>query len=494
MLLIGLMCCLSCSDSHSDEMGESVRTASVYISLQIDTTGDETRAAGPSGGETGDGTEDGINNENKIERLVLFFFRADLAASINDRSNAENVPVIREFCENLSIINQSGATQWKTQPIELKNLEAGYEYYMAAVANAYHFQFDDIRTLKDLQDYEFTDKHWEADEDIAKFSRFVMSSRYRTADDMNAGKVWVGFGNDYNNPATATVYMQRLAARIDIIPISNNNATWNDSGYYQYTPTETSDRVRLEGIQLINKFNLGSYLLKHIAPATGTGEINYGAVSLIDQEEAANRVQTNYVVDLRTALKTGIKYPEWYDNYYINTFDWKPMVKCTNNASYILDYTMENTLSKQYHDEKHYVTALHLRCVYVPQGFTPGKTFYQYKDRLYPDLASLVVAVKADNPTENITEANVTERGEVSIYEDGICYYIYYIRHSDYNNDEDGIMKYGIVRNNIYRVTINSFSGLGSNDKFTPVPITKNVEFSIYVVPWNVIQNPEIIL
>ena len=79
--------------------------------------------------------------------------------------------------------------------------------------------------------------------------------------------------------------------------------------------------------------------------------------------------------------------------------------------------------------------------------------------------------------------------------ENGKCNFTYYIRHSEKNKaTEDGIMKYGIVRNNIYRVTINSFSGIGSEDKYDPIPITKNVEFTIWVVPWNVIENPEIIL
>ena len=109
-------------------------------------------------------------------------------------------------------------------------------------------------------------------------------------------------------------------------------------------------------------------------------------------------------------------------------------------------------------------------------------------------VAKLVAAVNSTlTPEMQVDEVTVFQRPDVVIYDKGECYFTYYIRHSE-DDTIDGIMKHGIVRNNIYRITINSFKGLGSEDKYDPVPITKNVEFTIWVVPWNVIQNPEIIL
>ena len=491
MLFICSLWLMSCSEHHSDEANDDSRNPSVYLTLQINTASDDTRAGGPSGGESGDGTEDGINNESKIERLVLFFFRADQATSVDDRSNAENVPVIMEFCENVSVINQSSQTTWNTQPIELKNLEGGREYFMAAVANAYHFQFADIRTLKDLQDYEFTAGHWNDAADITAYSRFIMTSRYRTPEDMEAAKVTLNFGNDYYNPATATLTMERLAARIDIIPVNGRNATWNNNGYYVYTPTGTSDAVYLTGLQLINKYNQGSYLLKHLADATAEGEIDYTKISLIGTEKMVNGVQTNYVVDPRTSLKTGLKYPSWYDNYYNMPFGWKPVEQRTAGNYYILDYTQENTVSREHQEHLYQLTSLSLQCTYVPKDYVPGKTFYVYRDATYSNTADLVWAIN----TPGVTEENVLQTEGVDIYENGVCYYTYPIRHSDLNNSNvNDIMKYGIVRNNIYRITINSFSGIGTSTPVLPLPITQNVNITLWVMPWNVVQNPEIIL
>ena len=243
---------------------------------------------------------------------------------------------------------------------------------------------------------------------------------------------------------------------------------------------------------MINKYNQGSYLLKHIADVTAKGEID--SIKRIGKETPDSGNQTNYVVDPNTVNKTGNKESLWYDNYYMDDFGWNEMPAVTKNGEhYILDYTRENTLLKQYQTEKHYITALHLQCVYVPNGYIAGETFYTYKNIRYQNKNTLLAAVIKDQPNANLS--NVTEAEGVIVYENGKCYFTYYIRHSEDNNaTEDGIMKYGIVRNNIYRVTINSFSGIGSEDKYDPIPITKNVEFTIWVVPWNVIENPEIIL
>lgn len=47
-------------------------------------------------------------------------------------------------------------------------------------------------------------------------------------------------------------------------------------------------------------------------------------------------------------------------------------------------------------------------------------------------------------------------------YEDATCYYTWWVRHSNDNDDtKKGIMEYAIVRNNIYKLTVNSIYSLG---------------------------------
>ena len=494
--LILSICCLALIGCNSSEEYTTTPNGdvAVYLSLQINTGVEGTRA-NLNGGEEGNGTIAGNDNENKIDKLVMLFFDADKAPNGIDDTNVDT-PVYKEFCENPILINQSGnAANWTTRPIELKSLLAGKEYYMVVIANAYHFQFNDITKLGELQEFVISGDLWKTGATIEANSGFVMTSRFKSNTEMGQALVTLNDGNTYDNPAVATAYLERLAARVDIIPKVAYVKPETGDGYYEYPITLESgtseDKIRLYGIQLINKYNQGSYLLKHIADADASNKyIDYSSIKRIGTELLTNPSgsQTNYVVDPNTKNKTGTKQSTWYDNYYNTTFDWKPVVEKTIGDYFILDYTRENTMSRQFYLDRHYITALNLKCVYVPKGFIAGQTFYEYAGYLLQTEQEV-----ADKIGGGITAEDAVKRGDVITYPDGKCYYTYYIRHSEDGTD-DGVMKYGLVRNNIYCITINSFKGLGSEDRNDPIPITKNVDFTINVVRWNVIKNEDIIL
>ena len=86
-------------------------------------------------------------------------------------------------------------------------------------------------------------------------------------------------------------------------------------------------------------------------------------------------------------------------------------------------------------------------------------------------------------------------------YTNGECYYPYWIRHA--NNDKAnvmGIMEFGIVRNNIYDLTIEGISGFGLSSTDVPDPDTPDEEMNYYlkvnlfVRDWVVRSNSGIIL
>ena len=53
-------------------------------------------------------------------------------------------------------------------------------------------------------------------------------------------------------------------------------------------------------------------------------------------------------------------------------------------------------------------------------------------------------------------------------YADGVCYYPWWIRHSNNNASTKGIMEYAIVRNNIYKLHISDIYGLGYDIPYEP--------------------------
>lgn len=86
----------------------------------------------------------------------------------------------------------------------------------------------------------------------------------------------------------------------------------------------------------------------------------------------------------------------------------------------------------------------------------------------------------------------------VTFYQNGVSFYPYWIRHA--NNDNPnvmGIMEFGIVRNNIYDLTVQGINGYGY---VTPVPSTPDenpdlrINVVLYVKDWTLRKNDNIYL
>lgn len=70
-------------------------------------------------------------------------------------------------------------------------------------------------------------------------------------------------------------------------------------------------------------------------------------------------------------------------------------------------------------------------------------------------------------------------------YEDATCYYTWWVRHSNDNDDtKKGIMEYAIVRNNIYKLTVSSVYSLGGE-----VPEEESLIVDVYVNDWLLLDN-----
>lgn len=101
--------------------------------------------------------------------------------------------------------------------------------------------------------------------------------------------------------------------------------------------------------------------------------------------------------------------------------------------------------------------------------------------------ASLNETYKVELDQNGIVTRNALQSYGVRTYEDATCYYTWWVRHSNDNNDDaKGIMEYAIVRNNIYKLTVNSIYSLGND-----VPgEDENIILDVYVNDW-LLLNPE---
>ena len=74
----------------------------------------------------------------------------------------------------------------------------------------------------------------------------------------------------------------------------------------------------------------------------------------------------------------------------------------------------------------------------------------------------------------------------VRTYKDGIAYYTYWIKHSNDNNEgAEGIMEYGIVRNNLYQLNVTGISMVGDD-----TPGGRSLQISVTVRDWEM-KDPE---
>ena len=117
------------------------------------------------------------------------------------------------------------------------------------------------------------------------------------------------------------------------------------------------------------------------------------------------------------------------------------------------------------------------------EAATAGTTFYAYNGAIYGSTAALAKAASMNDNTV-YTEQQALNLAGVETYINGVCYYQYWIRHSNNNDAGNSIMEFAIVRNNIYRVTINSFNGVGTSTPGTTDEKDENMNATIHVIPW----------
>ena len=408
-------------------------------------------------------------------------------------------------------------------------------------------------TLADVRDHIQT-AAWTVSE--SGYSNFVMTSAADATLTLNS--------NPKDDPAKATVDVERMAARLDYM---------NSKDSYECTdPAYSGATVEITGAALVNNLTAGSYLLKRVAD-----DVN-GVPTYLGNETPDAGVQTNYVLDPWTAVKTSANnnftiggetktaedlYGEWFGNISQNPNYVQP--GDGTETWQRIGYTLENTTAAE-EAGKRYSTGVVFKAKFHPQGvanYTDGATFFEHGTTLYASMEDMMKVFYGkkfdqlgniancstwgevrqfitstllnDDPSgydkyleglaegkdDNAAVADVNsliwsnymlnecgyskdENGKVVLdqngkvtrialkpygtrtYEDATCYYTWWVRHSNDNNDDaKGIMEYAIVRNNIYKLTVESIYSLGD-----PVPGDEELNVKVYVNNW-LLLDPE---
>lgn len=432
----------SCASDTTSDLPLPSKDMKAYLQVKVTVEGSgDTRASrattGPQGGEEGDGRETGINHENDVNSLTVLLYESDKADLSQDEATIDYVYTFTGL--TASTPSSGGNVTYTTNPREIDPIIVGKDYRVLVIANAGDMTSSckgkKISEIRDMQ----MDKVCTRNDDITNFSDFVMSSKKDAKIDFSGAS---GSGTEAK-PYLVDVDIERLAARIDIIP----NAEYDDTnqGYY-YDVKDGANVIggfKLESVTPSKVMKKGEYLIKRVSPDAAVSKVTYFGLETKDADNKA----TNYVVcpwkNIHTS--TTLSNAEGPASLY-NVKKTTSTSTTVGEASYILDYVMENTNTDNAED------------------YSTGLIF---KGKYYEET-------EWDKTT---TRPKAGAKGTDKEY-------TYTLRHSDPSGSgtKADPMHFGVVRNNIYQVKVEGVEGK-----------SKGIKLTIHVVPWAHYDHGEVI-
>lgn len=244
-----------------------------------------------------------------------------------------------------------------------------------------------------------------------------------------------------------------------------------------------------------NNNNYYSYWFKRVADTDNLS--TNPDITYLGDETTSNNIASNYVIGPMTLTPPQIidrteNFPYDHSLYYYknNHSDWeknwisttdllsRQLTSTHNDVTYhFLDYVQENILPvdvlNQANGMAYYCTGIVFKAQYRPAGITTTDgTFYRYNGNFYASLDEIKKVIG----NQSISENNLSQFG-ITKYQDGICYYTYFIKHAEDGYDTTvSPMEYAIVRNNIYQVNVTGINDIGS---VTPTDYRLNLECTV---------------
>ena len=432
LALLLVMSFASCASDTTSDLPLPNKDMKAYLQVKVTVEGSgDTRASRadkePDGGEDGNGREPGINKENDVNSLTVLLYKSNKDDLSDDNAIIDYVYTFTNLTKATTSTSGIDAT-YTTVPKEIDAAIVDKNYHVIVIANA-----DDMtsrckgKKISEIRDLQMS-KVCTRDADITKFSNFIMSSK-------NDAKIDFTKEGSETDPYVVNVDIERLAARIDIIP----NATFDGTsqGYY-YDVKDGANVIggfKLESVTPSKVLTKGEYLIKRVSSDAAVSAVTYFG---LEEMDATTKASTNYVVCPWTRDRTGLTLAkaEGPASLY-KVKETTSTSTAVGKASYILDYVMENTTT---------------------DNAVVNSTGLIFKGKYYEE-----------------TEWDATNHRPIASATGTDKEYTYTIRHSDPNGTGPSTaqMYYGIVRNNIYQIKIEGVVGK-----------TKGLKLTIHVRKW----------
>ena len=462
---------MGCSDDlekvNNDVPNLEENKDGMYMTINIaSSTGSTTKA--PTGGENGDGYLVGTADENNIvdanfyliEKPASFTEGDDLLNIVN---SDEDQPIVAhayvtEFDDANSTLTQHHYMKKCTVNFDI-NEPVGRTFYILTVTNVHNKPF---KKLSQLKDYLQTTVY-KVEGNVS--NHFVMSTHQLRVGNEVSRVTFTEVNQNPTTPAIASVFVERLAARIDL-KFENNMFT--DGVAVQ---GKTGDLFKITGYSVVNQKKGGTYLFKRVSPIyrdvhsklemasnasdlylkdelynTSTNEYNFvidpwtrgkkATVFYMSHDDRVVPYASHYIsasADATPLINGSTTFPNLYINHFCESLNadlWDNTKDLFHdvNADFETDefvpvlYTQENTTSTE-EQINGYSTGIIFKGIYTPKkvgkyneqqgkieevefsSLSQNDFYLSERGYLYADLKSIGVATFGSGTNEKLIKA-----------------------------------------------------------------------------------------
>lgn len=524
--------------------------AYVSLTIHTGTTGNVTRS-NPTGGEDGDGYEKGQDYENRVNNLTLFFYPATLGDGGVNRDNVNFTAKVYitnpDPNWDMTDGDQPIDKTFTVGPVKVDGLKTNQQYHVLAVANAGNqtgiSSLDTLRSATVSTVYRATT----STEGTTSYSNFVMASEgdenpvleisYDNSEN-NPAETTINLERlvarvDYqvgdNADTDFEIDGRQITASITRAFLVN---TYNQDTYVLKRVAEgnTTGAITYLGDESLSNYVIDPNTSDKKLTAASTHASWYDHYFPILSDE--NTEWENWLIQGDPITESGTT-DTWYRLGYpkenTSSIDAQGKYYSTGvvfEARYDFGEGLREETFFLVNGTTLYATLEEAMEAHNNNKFDENRSFSSYADlqKYIEDIlkdndpagykAFLQTAKETDtdwtvyewasykthqlgytegNPTATTRKElhkRVTEPYKTETFLNGRGYYTYWIRHNygDKDNAVSGLpMENAIVRNNIYKLTVNSISEIGND-----VPGDKTLDILVAVAKWNLLDEENI--
>lgn len=545
LLMASLAAGCAQEDIDTAPSGGGGMSASSYVSLSFASQQSTPTRSNPTGGEQGDGDETGQDYENEIKSAVAFFYQGSGTDGVN---SSGTTPIMAVATFNVGSYTEPGNgidRTYTTTPQQVDLDDGTYNVLVVANPGADWWTGQSL-TLADVRNHIQTTA-WTASG--SDYSDFVMTSAadatltlnsnpesdpakatvnvermaarldykaeasYTCTDPAYTGATVEITGAALVNNLTAGSYIiKRVADDVNGTNLSYlGNETADENGAatnYVLDPWTASKNGNLYGTWFMNGSSNPNWWAGYVQPGTPVSDgaetwqrIGYTLENTTAADAAGSDYSTGVVFKAKFNPQGVANYTEGETFFAYGTKIYASMEDMMAGFYGSKFDDLDNITScATWGDVKQFITSTLL--TNDPSGYNKyleGLAEGKDDSETVSDASSLTWSNYMKNECGYSKDENgkvvLDQNGKVTrialqpygtrTYEDATCYYTWWVRHSNDNDDtKKGIMEYAIVRNNIYKLTVNSVYSLGGE-----VPEEESLIVDVYVNDWLLLDN-----